>query len=105
MSSKRNGVRNVRTKEAVVEILKDNPQGLAAFQIGDFLSESAKASFCRPSNRQLGQILSQLRGVEMSDDKMYARDVITNQMKEYNMWLLVDEERFIEWKTRELQKR
>jgi len=102
MSSKRNGVRNLRTKETVVKILKENPSGMAAFQIAEQLKDSSKASYCKPSNRQLGQILSQLRGVEMSEEKFYARDLITNQMKEYNMWVLVDEQKFIEWKDRKL---
>lgn len=103
MSSKRRGVRNIRTKETVVEILKQNPEGLAAFEISDMLGKHPTTRRCVPGNRQLGLILSQIRGVKMAEETFFARDFITGQMKEHNIWVLVDEQKYIEWKKRKIQ--
>jgi hypothetical protein len=102
-SKKRNGVRNLRTKETVVDILKAHPKGLATFQIGEEMEKSSKGRFCKPGNRQLGLIVRGIRGVEMSEEKFYARCLITDAMKEHNVWVLVDEQKFIEWKERKIQ--
>lgn len=39
----------------------------------------------------------------MAEETFFSRDFITGQMKEHNIWVLVDEQKYIEWKQRKIQ--
>lgn len=91
---RRKGAKSIRIKKAIVEILKNYPDGLAVPEISDKLQNQKVSAWNCPSGVQLGQILRGTLGVTQDGFKMlYAGET---QVKYVN-WVLTDLAKFEAW--------
>jgi len=94
----RNGKRQIRTKRAIVNILREYPEGLTVPELQVRLKDSSKGSRACPNNNALSQICKRMIGVQRSEkDKYLPVSDNESDTRAYAVYVLTDENAFEEW--------
>lgn len=94
------GKRQVRIKTAIVNILKEAPEGLCATEIHSLLESSSKGRRAAPTANAIAQLCVRIKGVKQSEENPL-RKISTGyedgSTRSQAVWVLVDEEAFRAW--------
>lgn len=92
------GRKQVRIKTAIVNILKEEPEGLSATELQDRLKESSKGRRAAPNVNAIAQMCARLKGVARAeDDRIISTGYDDGSTRSQAVWVLIDEEAFREW--------
>ncbi len=92
------GKRQVRIKTAIVDILKEEPDGLCATEICSRLEESSKGRRAAPHVNAISQLCSRTKGISKSGEhRTISTGYEDNSTRTQVVWVLTDEEAFRAW--------
>jgi len=94
------GKRQIRTRRAIVNILRDYPEGLSAPELQAKLEESSTGRRAAPTNNAIAQLCKRTPGViRMKEDKLIPTG-IGDTTRSYAVYILHDEQAFNAWADR-----
>ena len=92
------GKRQVRVKTAIVNLLKQNPDGLAATELQDKLKDSNKGRRASPKANAISQLCKCTPGVSRAEeDRVIPTGYEDGSTRKVAVWVLTDEEAFRAW--------
>lgn len=92
------GKRQIRIKTAIVNILKDAPEGLSATELQDRLKESSKGRKAAPNVNAIAQLCARTKGIERAqEDRTISTGYDDGSTRFQAVWFLADEEAFRAW--------
>lgn len=92
------GKRQVRIKTAIVNLLKEHPEGLAASELQDRLKYSSKGRRASHTANTISQLCKCTPGVSRAEeDRTIPTGYEDGSTRKVAVWILADEEAFREW--------
>lgn len=92
------GRKQVRIKTAIVNILKQEPEGLSATELQDRLKGSSKGARAAPDVNSISQLCKRTKGITRAkEDRTLSTGYEDGSTRSQAVWILSDEEAFREW--------
>lgn len=94
------GKRQIRTRRAIIKILKEYPDGLAAPELASKLEESSTGRRSAPNNNTISQLCNRTPGINrLPEDKLIPTGS-GDSTRSYAVYILKDEQAFNAWANR-----